>query len=361
MKTILYYPTIKIEDGPWLRNAIMYWDKISSIVPGVNYEEPNSIEVEYLRTAEIYEPIYPYELYGNQELCEEFCEQVKLNIEYQCRIRKPFHNVRDTSVHNDKMSMQSMVHVDKMDMVNINKTPSPILDYLLERGIATRNCDGAWVNMNSRDADVYMATLAKYLAKVHGNTEIGTDNVYKFYYPYSRKRYAHALEKQMYLDVALQEILPVPSMEVPIEVIIDFKNQYAKPLKKFRRRIEDYQWDLKRCECLEEIQERTLTFQRRIDEDIEEVEELMDEQQISRKRNAIQTLIPSIVETGFEILGARGVISPTETIMANKMIKIVTSMFYRREAVALNETNSYLFYARKEDLINSSRKSRLLR
>ena len=150
-------------------------------------------------------------------------------------------------------------------------------------------------------------------------------------------------------------------MDVPIENIIDFKNRYDKSLKKFIRQIEDYQWDLKRCECIEEIQERTLTFQRRVNEDIEEVEELMDEQQINRRRNAIQTLIPSFVETGFEILGARGVISPMQTIMANKMIKIVTSMFYKSETRALNDTNAYLFYARKEDLIHANRNSRLLR
>lgn len=28
--TILYYPTIKIKDGIWLRNALLYWDKVSS-------------------------------------------------------------------------------------------------------------------------------------------------------------------------------------------------------------------------------------------------------------------------------------------------------------------------------------------
>lgn len=26
-KTILYYPTIRIKDGTWLRNALLYWDK----------------------------------------------------------------------------------------------------------------------------------------------------------------------------------------------------------------------------------------------------------------------------------------------------------------------------------------------
>ena len=32
-QTILYYPTINIQDGTWLRNAILYWDEVSSIVP----------------------------------------------------------------------------------------------------------------------------------------------------------------------------------------------------------------------------------------------------------------------------------------------------------------------------------------
>ena len=31
-KTILYYPTIKIRDCYWLRNAILYWDRVASIV-----------------------------------------------------------------------------------------------------------------------------------------------------------------------------------------------------------------------------------------------------------------------------------------------------------------------------------------
>ncbi len=36
-QTILYYPKINIHDGSWLRNAILYWDEVSSIVPYENY------------------------------------------------------------------------------------------------------------------------------------------------------------------------------------------------------------------------------------------------------------------------------------------------------------------------------------
>ena len=38
-QTILYYPTINIQDGSWLRNAILYWDEVSSIVPDENYSD----------------------------------------------------------------------------------------------------------------------------------------------------------------------------------------------------------------------------------------------------------------------------------------------------------------------------------
>ena len=47
-QTILYYPTINIQDSAWLRNAVLYWDEVSSIVPYEDY--PNfSPEVLFLQ------------------------------------------------------------------------------------------------------------------------------------------------------------------------------------------------------------------------------------------------------------------------------------------------------------------------
>lgn len=173
--TILYYPTIKIEDGPWLRNALLYWDKVSSIVPGVNYNEANSIEVEYLWNTGLYEPMYPIYMQNDKELCEEFCEQVKKSLK---RHRKVLADRRYSKIHIDKMG------IPNENMIHIEKTPGRILDYLLEEGIAKRNCDGPWINMSEDVAHIYMATLARYLAKIHGNIEIGTDKSGEFLYPY---------------------------------------------------------------------------------------------------------------------------------------------------------------------------------
>jgi hypothetical protein len=32
-RAILYYPTITLPPGGWLRQAILYWDQVGSIVP----------------------------------------------------------------------------------------------------------------------------------------------------------------------------------------------------------------------------------------------------------------------------------------------------------------------------------------
>lgn len=346
-KTILYYPTIKIKDGTWLRNAILYWDKVSSIVPGMNFDDFNSIEIEYLEDAGIYEPIYPFELQEKPDLCEEFCEQVKMNLLHD---KRAISNRRVSHVHVEKVNMTNMVHIDK--------TPERILDYLLDEGIAKRNCDGTWINMNTQDADIYMATLAKYLAKVHRNTEIGTDSGIKFFYPYSRGKGEKDVEKQVYLDVALQKILPVPYMNIPLSDIIDFRKRYERELNCFRRRIEDFQWSLKQCGCIEDIQERTIILRRQIDDDLMEIEELMNSRGIRRAKKTMRTLIPIGITTGIELLAANGGLSPVESAVLGSIVGVTSSFFCANESSQIKDSNAYLFYERENGFISPTRQRR---
>lgn len=60
-QTILYYPNINIPDDAWLRNAILYGDEVSSIVPYENYPD-FSPELSYLQELGIYEAVYSVNL-----------------------------------------------------------------------------------------------------------------------------------------------------------------------------------------------------------------------------------------------------------------------------------------------------------
>lgn len=78
-QSILYYPKIDIQDGAWLRNAILYWDEVSSIVPYEEYDNL-SVELQYLKNLGVYSPIYPRDLFVS-EYAGEFCSVVVKRIE----------------------------------------------------------------------------------------------------------------------------------------------------------------------------------------------------------------------------------------------------------------------------------------
>lgn len=355
-KTILYYPTIKIRDGYWLRNAILYWDKIASIVPGTDYNETNSVEVEYLRDAKLYEPIYPIELENNRKLCILFCDEVKEKI--RRRKRHPYSGRKKQGYWDD---YTYQIHREKLDMgeenaIHINKMPYSILDYLLGEGLAKEDSNGPWINMKSLDAEMYMAILAKYLAKVHNNTEIGTDLTKKFHYPYVAATKEDRVG-QYYLDIALEQILPIPNIDVPIQDVLDFKVKYEKELNYFRRRIDNMQRDIKRCSSEDEFRETILFFQREINDELADIENLMCNRWKKILRRSIRSLVPIGITAVIDAAALLGEISTSTALQLNMAVSAGAAIFSAwtprvSDERQLNESNSYLFYARNSGLIN---------
>ena len=82
LRTILYYPTIIIPHGNWLRQAIMFWDEVASIVPeGMDYLY--TPEINFLHRNRIFRPIRPDTLMrseGGWEKLEEFEEELKKSV-----------------------------------------------------------------------------------------------------------------------------------------------------------------------------------------------------------------------------------------------------------------------------------------
>lgn len=344
-KTILYYPTIKIKDGSWLRNAILYWDNVASIVPGYNYDEINSPEIEYLQQVGIYKPIYPIDLGHNEVLCDQFCCEVKDKLR-QCR--RSNKNEKITQIHREKIA------IDQNAMLHINKTPDLILDFLKDQGIVMENCDGPWLNMKSSDAEVYMSILAKYLAKLTGNTDIGTDFSPKFFKPHVRT-YKHVEEKQLYLDMALQEILPEPNMKgVPIQDVIDFRLEYGEELQRFRKRIEAFHDSLKwQVEDVDDLHEKTMRFKQEIEMDLQMIEALLNHENIPFKRCSLRSLLPIGLTAGIGILAWKGYMSEIQAIGTESVLNIMMALFASKKvsSESLSDANAYLFYAKKYGMI----------
>ena len=85
-RSILYYPSMDIKDGIWLRNAMLYWDKIHSIVPN-QFDADYSPEVQALEERGLYSSITPDELFysdANNVFSNEVIHKIRgLNPNYR--------------------------------------------------------------------------------------------------------------------------------------------------------------------------------------------------------------------------------------------------------------------------------------
>ena len=125
-QTILYYPTINIQDSAWLRNAILYWDEVSSIVPDEGYSDL-SPELLYLQKLGVYKAVYPQDLFFS-EFAEDFCDAIVKRI-------SAYDHSRERAIRNGVQNDRMMVHKRKIhapalhELIHCRKLPPQILDY----------------------------------------------------------------------------------------------------------------------------------------------------------------------------------------------------------------------------------------
>lgn len=340
--TILYYPSIEIKDGDWLRKAILYWDKVASIVPEGNYSDDSWRDMRYLLNVDLYEPIYPSELEVDSELVDEFCRQVKEQLR----------------LHNDKRNWnhKSEVHVNKTmyvpKPVNMAKTSKTICDFLLDEGIARRK-DEEWLYMTEYDSMVYMALLAKFLAKKHDGMHIGTDNRTFFRKPFimNGAKMGHE-EKQIYMNVQINDILPCPIREeVSLDDIIEFKKRHEKELERFRRRINDYRRQLNNCSNCDHIDEVVHDLRCSLEEDMNEIEEYMHSRWTRVVRGAVTALVP----LGIQYAEMKGFLSKDASLVVSTVAEICLSFRYVEKGSVVNDRNAFLFSGIQESIVAAGR------
>lgn len=254
-QTILYYPTIDIQDGAWLRNALLYWDNISSIVPYENYSD-FSPELLYLQEYGIYKPVFPQDLFYSK-YAPDFMEAIVTKLErYKRRSDLSKHRCPNSSIvriHRNKVYAPAL-----HELIHYRKISPDLLEYLSDsRFINDYNC-GGWMEIDARVASIYMHTLAEFVVKCHSeDIVVGTD-CYKHqnqFYSRTKPRRTAAC-----ISLALDSCLPQPSMDVGLEELLDFKNKHKDDLAEFRKKLCQFEKALSECTETEQIKFETERF-----------------------------------------------------------------------------------------------------
>jgi len=208
--TILYYPKIAIPDGAWLRQALLYWDRIGSIIPREFDRAGHDLQdLHTLYELNVYRSYNPEDfIAGDQRLRIEF-EQEFIHISkkpsFWRRLPPPEARRFDSPIH-------------------IAKITDNLSEYIESKGLAIlRDRYDSWYQFERSAAWLYMSLLAKYIADSAEETTIPVTDfgLFKDFIFQTEKRYLSA----SCFELTLQDILPVPSQDTPLEKILEFKSK----------------------------------------------------------------------------------------------------------------------------------------
>jgi len=262
-RAILYYPTINIPTDDWLRNAVLYWDEVSSIIP-MSWEDKHLIElskdIEFLMKEGQFSAVRPEEMMrGDWQNVQDFLNEFKETIS-----SKEFKALQDerkrkySGIHGKKLP-KSGLH-GKGSRIHYDKMSSSILQYLEARELAFRQKeDSEWVQFESNTALIYMSLLAKYLARMKAdkNMYVGTDLQE---YENLNFRTVSNNEGMPVINCTFHKLIPSPSKNAPIKEILKFKRMRESNLLAFRKILLEAQNKIAAAETNEHVKEIIASF-----------------------------------------------------------------------------------------------------
>ncbi len=352
MRKILYYPNININDGVWLRNALLYWDKVSSIMPYNSSDYKVSPELQYLMSTEFFEPTRPDNVVFS-ELYNDFLNELKEKVlPYNTdRTRSNF-----TRVHKSKIE-----NVLQNCLLHHSKLSNDILQILEEKNIIIRTTNKQWYLMDEAISNIYMTILAKYLAALDNDddTIISTDRYNIQNIAYKRRVFSTNYENRKPFIEYSCKALPVPAMDISIDDILKFKVRRQDELKKFRLQLIKLEEALMCCEDYIEIKAKISEFEEEIDLGLKELEQVMKECRWRLRPTVLGALInisvPSILNIA-EMYGAnipqsyKGIGIVTGALLGCK-ITMREIGYYKQNAIR-NSPYAYIYHAQENGIIH---------
>lgn len=157
-RILLYYPAINIPAGNWLRNCLLYTDKVASIVPFVDMEDRRvDSDTKLLYDNELYKPISVFSnLNPSHKEFNKFQENFINTIE--SKEFKNYHKViKEYPWGQDSGMTDYTMYAEKLSY--------EIVDFLNERNLLKRGDYGV-MTVEKNSAIIYMSMLADYLASI---------------------------------------------------------------------------------------------------------------------------------------------------------------------------------------------------
>lgn len=335
-KILLYYPTIEFPNEDWLRQSLLYSDKVASILPFSDESKyPDSIK--YLNWKGEYSPIFIEDLISDNSTEYEF-------------ITKRFLN----DIDNNKQIFHASSRNIRPNTVNSlfqNKFSKKIISELNNRNLIDYRRDDQ-IHMPENIAIYYMSILAQFVSNIIEDNIIipSTD-----YTRFSKFSFENGMKSEQAINLIFKDCLPVPSKEVTISDIIEFKKNHSKDFKNFRIFYSATQETLKTCRDSMDVKEAIQLLKDKIFVELYELEKMYSMNKIQIIYSSLTSLFSLEDPKLFTSLLAAGVISEKidsrvglgigAVLVGGKMVSNITRKPYKKKEL------NYLFEAKRKGIV----------
>lgn len=220
----LYFPYIALPNDAWTAKTLLYWDRISSIVPMDYLHRPDQTS-DFMR-----------------ELLAEGLVQPVIPAEYVYRIERfddAFIALIESRLRRDRQRLAESFGADTTTRIHAEKL-GEIPRFLVKQGLA-KQVDWAWYDVETATANQFMSYLATCLGAIPEVDATPVTNKAVFALalrPPHRQSAQYPMHKHKSREVVLRHLLPTPKAPVQLGKLLQFKRQYGHLLPPLRANVE---------------------------------------------------------------------------------------------------------------------------
>lgn len=367
-KVLLYYPSMNLPNLNWVKNSLLYTDKISTILP---YSEKKYKDGKYdflinddfklLFDENVYTPIY-----AEDQIKSSKFDLAKFEQDFLDRMRTKYYNFRYGSPYGLNLRMmysdyfnnervEARLGVGDLSWIVESLTPN-IWGHLKGEGLLDDLKYQKMYRIDKIASVLYTSMLAEAFATTSTNLLIPTTDM-EIYEKFS---YESGLSAKQTYKLLLNNCLPAPKTHVDIKRIIDFREKYKLELFQFRQTLHQVEKDIRNAESEEEQKYILVKFSEQLYIQVELMKRLLGESKIQFFLNSIGSLLDFKQKEIIGTLGTMGVASigmvshlPTLGLTGGAIILCGTLVStYKRSKREINSNClSYIYHAQKENII----------
>jgi hypothetical protein len=294
----LYFPFINVPNDAWFFRILLYWDKVSSIVPYdfVSNPELFSPHMRDLVTAELVEQVIPeYYIYQIPHFGEAFLEYIGNRIQ------------KRGIIQTERLSNPSLIHIEKMGGIERK---------LVDLGLAVP-ADYPWYQVEDWVAEAFMCYLASTLGMMNEINAAPVTNSWRNSHIFrgskvNKNSFYNNTEMARIRHLLLNNLLPSPIEPFDIDKLISFKLSHGHLMSKLRNTIEGSCAEIANIQNNEARELRIHTLLKEIEDDVETISR---EMKLRWKRITFGTLIP-ILSGGASMVVGDTLHSPLAFVVA---------------------------------------------